>query len=139
MSVTLHTSHGEMKLELFVDDAPRTCANFLALCASGQYNDTKFHRNIAQFMIQGGDPTGSGKGGVSIYGSAFEDEFSPAQRHNQRGTLSMAKQRAKYQPKPVLSNREAVDAKHRPLKPITLLSTTIHANPFADRAGKLVL
>jgi peptidyl-prolyl cis-trans isomerase-like 3 len=71
--------------------AKLTCIeNFLALCASDYYNGTIFHRNIANFMIQGGDPTGKGKGGESIYGGNFEDEIRPALRHNGRGVLSMA-------------------------------------------------
>lgn len=64
--------------------------NFLALCASNYYDDTIFHRNIKGFIIQGGDPTGKGKGGQSIYGGHFEDEIRPALRHNARGILSMA-------------------------------------------------
>ncbi len=64
--------------------------NFLALCASSYYDSTTFHRNIAGFMIQGGDPTGKGKGGESIYGGNFEDEIRPTLRHNMRGIVSMA-------------------------------------------------
>ena len=58
MAVTLHTSLGDIKLEVFCDTAPRTSFNFLALCASNYYDKTIFHRNMAGFMIQGGDPTG---------------------------------------------------------------------------------
>ena len=61
MAVTLHTSHGEMKVEIFCDAVPRTCFNFLALAASGYYDGTLFHRNVRGFMLQGGDPTGSGE------------------------------------------------------------------------------
>ena len=64
--------------------------NFLALCASSYYDQTTFHRNIAGFMVQGGDPSEKGKGGESIYGSNFEDEIRPALRHNARGIVSMA-------------------------------------------------
>ena len=68
MSVTLHTTLGDLKLEIFCDTAPRTSFNFLALAASGAYDGTIFHRNIKQFMIQGGAPKGSnGKGGESIW------------------------------------------------------------------------
>ena len=63
MSVTLHTSLGDIKIEVFCDTAQRTAFNFLALCASGYYDGTIFHRNIKGFMIQGGDPTDTGKGG----------------------------------------------------------------------------
>ena len=90
MAVTLHTSHGNLKLELFVNEAPRTCANFLALAASGKYDSSLFHRNIPGFMIQGGDSTGTGKGGDSIWGGPFPDEFHPTLRHSRRGIVSMA-------------------------------------------------
>mmetsp|Transcript_8763 Transcript_8763/g.18214 ORF Transcript_8763/g.18214 Transcript_8763/m.18214 type:complete len:187 (-) Transcript_8763:41-601(-) len=90
MSVTLHTSLGNIKIEVFCDTAPRTAFNFLALCASGYYDGTTFHRNMKGFMIQGGDPTGTGKGGESIWGGAFEDEFHPDNTHDKRGQVSMA-------------------------------------------------
>lgn len=90
MSVTLHTSLGNIKCELFCDTAPRTSFNFLALAASGYYNGTTFHRNMRGFMIQGGDPTGTGKGGESIWGGTFEDEFHQNNTHDKRGMLSMA-------------------------------------------------
>ena len=61
MAVTLHTSHGEMKVEIFCDAVPRTCFNFLALASSGYYDGTPFHRNVRGFMLQGGDPTGTGE------------------------------------------------------------------------------
>ncbi len=57
-AVTLHTSLGDLKIEVFCEEVPRSAENFLALCASGYYNETIFHRNIRGFMIQGGDPTG---------------------------------------------------------------------------------
>ena len=72
---------------------PRTAENFLALCASGYYDGTVFHRNIKGFMIQGGDPTGSGKGGKSIYATPngkFNDEIVDSLRHHKRGIVSMA-------------------------------------------------
>eukprot|EP00756_Hemistasia_phaeocysticola_P036878 Hpha_TRINITY_DN16665_c0_g6::TRINITY_DN16665_c0_g6_i2::g.182207::m.182207/K12734/PPIL3; peptidyl-prolyl cis-trans isomerase-like 3 len=90
MSVTLHTSLGDLKLELHCDDAPRTCENFLALSASGYYDGTKFHRCIKNFIIQGGDPTGTGQGGTSIWGSFFKDEICQHLRHSSRGVVSMA-------------------------------------------------
>ena len=67
MSVTLHTTHGELKLEIFCDKTPLAAKNFLALCARCDYNNTIFHRNIRGFIIQGGDPSNTGKGGESIY------------------------------------------------------------------------
>ena len=72
MSVTLHSSLGDIKIEVFCDTAQRTAFNFLALCASGYYDGTSFHRNMKGFMVQGGDPTGTGKGGESIWGGKFQ-------------------------------------------------------------------
>ena len=90
MSVTLHTNIGDIKIEVFCDTAQRTSFNFLALCASGYYNGTTFHRNIKGFAIQGGDPTGTGKGGESIWGGKFEDEFHTDNTHDKRGQVSTA-------------------------------------------------
>ncbi|CAK0785817.1 hypothetical protein CVIRNUC_009029 [Coccomyxa viridis] len=95
MSVTLHTSLGDLKLEVFCEEVPRTAENFLALCGSGYYNETIFHRNIRGFMIQGGDPTGTGKGGKSIFPTAngkFADEIIDHAnlKHSKRGVVSMA-------------------------------------------------
>lgn len=78
MSLTLHTTLGPIKLELFLSSTPKTCENFLALAASNQYDNTIFHRNIKNFMVQGGDPTNTGKGGTSIYGGKFSDEIRSA-------------------------------------------------------------
>merc|ERR1711973_165122 len=90
MAVTLLTDYGDMKVELYCEDCPKTCENFLALCASGYYNSSLFHRNIKGFMVQTGDPSGNGKGGTSIWGDKFKDEIVPHLKHNSRGTLSMA-------------------------------------------------
>ena len=89
MAVTLHTSQGDLKVEVFCDTVHKTSENFLALCASGYYNGTVFHRNIKGFMIQTGDPEGDGTGGSSIWGKDFEDEFSSKRRHG-AFALSMA-------------------------------------------------
>lgn len=75
MSLTLHTSLGDIKIELECAAAPRLCENFLALAASGTYDGTLFHRNVLGFLVQGGDPTGTGKGGESIAGTKLADEF----------------------------------------------------------------
>ncbi|PAV87564.1 hypothetical protein WR25_00288 [Diploscapter pachys] len=77
MSVTLHTTIGDVKIELYCEQAPKTCENFLALCASDYYNGCTFHRNIKDFMVQTGDPTNTGKGGQSIWGQPFADELVP--------------------------------------------------------------
>ncbi|EER36803.1 peptidyl-prolyl cis-trans isomerase-like protein 1 [Histoplasma capsulatum H143] len=71
-------------------DTSMTCKNFATLAQRGYYNNVIFHRIIPNFMIQGGDPTGTGRGGSSIYGEKFEDEISPALKHTGAGVLSMA-------------------------------------------------
>mmetsp|Transcript_30590 Transcript_30590/g.44970 ORF Transcript_30590/g.44970 Transcript_30590/m.44970 type:complete len:133 (+) Transcript_30590:165-563(+) len=131
----------------------------MALCASGYYDNTKFHRNIKTFMLQGGDPTGTGKGGESIWGGAFEDEFHPENKHDRRGVLSMANKGPDtnksqffitYSQQPHLNNvysvfgrvidgmdvldaieRVPVGKKDRPTTDILIQSVIIHANPFA--------
>ncbi|KAI9703832.1 MAG: Peptidyl-prolyl cis-trans isomerase cyp10 [Candelina mexicana] len=162
MSVTLHTDVGDLKIEVFCESVPKTAENFLALCASSYYDGTTFHRNIRGFMVQGGDPTGKGKGGNSIYGSDFEDEIRPALRHNARGIVSMANRGPgtngsqfflTYAAAPHLDGKNTVfgriiegadttldimealevDKKYRPLEKITVKRVTIHANPLADQ------
>ncbi|AND79810.1 Cof-type HAD-IIB family hydrolase [Streptococcus pantholopis] len=86
---TIKTNMGNMTVKLFPDEAPKAVANFLALAKEGYYDDVIFHRIIPDFMIQGGDPTGTGRGGQSIYGESFADEFSE-KLYNLRGALSMA-------------------------------------------------
>ena len=86
---TIKTNHGDMRIKLFPEHAPKTVANFIALSKDGYYDGVIFHRIIKDFMIQGGDPTGTGMGGESIYGESFEDEFSE-ELYNVRGALSMA-------------------------------------------------
>ena len=86
---TIKTNHGDMRIKLFPEHAPKTVANFIALSKDGYYDGVIFHRIIKDFMIQGGDPTGTGMGGESIYGQSFEDEFSE-ELYNVRGALSMA-------------------------------------------------
>ncbi|KAF7457881.1 putative peptidyl-prolyl cis-trans isomerase [Cryptosporidium felis] len=98
MSIKLETNYGDLKFELYCSQCPKTCKNFLALAASGYYNNTIFHKNIKGFIIQGGDPTGTGKGGESIYGKYFEDEFNSELKHDRRGILSMAGKGASKKP-----------------------------------------
>ncbi|GAB4561295.1 MAG: peptidylprolyl isomerase [Anaerolineales bacterium] len=86
-TATISTDKGDMVLELFADKAPVTVNNFVFLAREGFYDGTIFHRVIADFMAQGGDPTGSGRGGP---GYRFQDEFHPSLRHNKPGILSMA-------------------------------------------------
>ena len=84
-NATLHTNHGAIAIELFDEDAPKTVENFLKLAGDGFYNGVVFHRIIPDFMIQGGDPTGTGTGGP---GYTFEDEFND--HKVERGALAMA-------------------------------------------------
>ncbi|MCJ1379944.1 Peptidyl-prolyl cis-trans isomerase cyp8 [Xylographa soralifera] len=84
------TSLGELNVELAPEFAPRAVWNFVQLSKKGYYNGVVFHRNIRNFMIQGGDPTGTGKGGQSIWGKNFQDEFEGPATHDARGVVSMA-------------------------------------------------
>jgi cyclophilin family peptidyl-prolyl cis-trans isomerase len=84
-AATLHTNHGPIAIELFADDAPKTVENFTRLARDGFYDGVIFHRVIPDFMIQGGDPTGTGTGGP---GYQFEDEFND--HPVERGALAMA-------------------------------------------------
>ncbi|KAG0645213.1 Peptidyl-prolyl cis-trans isomerase 1 [Hyphodiscus hymeniophilus] len=83
-------SQGTIVVELYHDHAPRTCKNFETLTRRGYYDSILFHRIIPNFMLQTGDPTGTGRGGQSIYGDKFADEISPALKHTGAGVLSMA-------------------------------------------------
>ena len=160
MSVTLNTSHGKIKLELFCELVPLACKNFLALCGNDTYNNTKFLRNIPGFIIQGGDPENTGKGGVSIYGKNFKDEFFPQLKHDRRGIVSMANSGPNtnntqffitYAKQSHLNNvftvfgrvidgfegldlmeKEPTDGNDKPLNDIVLYNVTIHANPIAE-------
>lgn len=89
MVAVMHTNMGDIEIKLFPQNAPKTVENFTTHAKNGYYNGLIFHRVINDFMIQGGDPTGTGMGGESIWGNSFEDEFDP-QLHNLRGALCMA-------------------------------------------------
>ncbi|XP_061434653.1 peptidyl-prolyl cis-trans isomerase-like 3 isoform X1 [Lethenteron reissneri] len=160
VAVTLHTDLGDLKLELFCEQAPRACENFLALCASDYYNGCIFHRNIKGFMVQTGDPTGTGKGGNSIWGRKFDDEFNEHLKHNVRGVVTMANSGPNtnssqffitYAKQPHLDMKYTIFGKvidgldtldelekisvhektFRPLTDVRLKSVRIHANPLA--------
>ncbi|MDF1879721.1 peptidylprolyl isomerase [Sulfurimonas sp. MAG313] len=88
--VIFETTQGNITFELYPDVAPKAVENFLGHVKSGYYNGIIFHRIIKGFMIQGGDPTGTGRGGESIWKQAFEDEFAPNLVFNSRGILAMA-------------------------------------------------
>lgn len=156
----MHTDVGDIKLELYCEDCPKTCENFLALCASDYYNNNLFHRNIKGFIVQTGDPTGTGKGGTSIWNRKFEDEFKDNLRHNERGMMSMANSGPNtnasqffltYAAQPhldlkytmfgrVIDGFDALDEleklpvhpkTYKPLIEKRINSVTIHANPLA--------
>ncbi|PFH48744.1 hypothetical protein AMATHDRAFT_149163, partial [Amanita thiersii Skay4041] len=163
-AVTLHTTLGDLKIEVFCETVPKTAENFLALCASNYYDDCIFHRNIKGFMIQTGDPTGTGKGGQSIWGDTFQDEVrSTLKKFNARGVVAMANSGPDtnksqffiaYSKQPHLDGkytifgkvidggdstldameRVPVSNKNRPVSEIKLTHITIHANPIADAA-----
>lgn len=88
--VQFDTSIGTFVVELYYRHAPRTCYNMAALAHAGYYDGTVFHRVIRDFMVQGGDPTGTGRGGESIYGGKFEDEITRNLKHTGAGVVSMA-------------------------------------------------
>jgi peptidyl-prolyl cis-trans isomerase-like 3 len=161
MSVTLHTSLGDLKVELACEWAPRMSRNFLALCAAHVYDDTVFHRCIAGFMVQGGDPSGTGKRGESADGGLIRDEFHPKLLHDARGVLAFANRGPDTVGSQfyitfgeaahlnnvnsvfgrIIDGWDVLDAiektpigqKHRPINDIVLERVTIHANPIADR------
>uniref|UniRef100_A0A1B6GEJ9 Peptidyl-prolyl cis-trans isomerase n=1 Tax=Cuerna arida TaxID=1464854 RepID=A0A1B6GEJ9_9HEMI len=160
MSVTVHTDLGDLKIELFCESCPKTCENFLALCASDYYKGCFFHRNIKGFIVQTGDPTNTGKGGNSIWGRKFEDEFKENLKHIERGMVSMANNGPNtnasqffitYQSQPHLDLKYTLFGKvidgfdtldeleklpvnpknYRPLTDTRINGVTIHANPLA--------
>jgi len=88
--VVLETTQGKIEIRLFPEVAPRACENFIGLVEKGYYNGLVFHRVIKGFMLQGGDPTGIGAGGESIWGREFEDEVSPNVKFDKPGLLAMA-------------------------------------------------
>ena len=90
IQAVLETTAGKITLDLFPEVAPKAVENFVTHINNGYYNGTIFHRTIRKFMIQGGDPTGSGKGGESIWGEDFEDEIAKGYAFDKAGVLAMA-------------------------------------------------
>jgi cyclophilin family peptidyl-prolyl cis-trans isomerase len=92
--VVIKTNQGTIRFELLETEAPKTTENFITLAEKGYYDGVIFHRTIKGFMIQGGDPTGTGRGGQSAWGGRFNDEINPAstlyQKGYQPGTVAMA-------------------------------------------------
>ena len=159
--VRLHTNMGDLNIELHCESAPRTCENFITLAEKGYYDGVKFHRSIKNFMLQGGDPTGTGRGGHCIWGEKFNDEFQGNHhRHVDRGVLSMANSGKNtngsqffitYKPTPHLDNKHTVfgrvvggmetlqriedvptDAMDRPTQTVKITSCTVFANPYTE-------
>ena len=114
--VKIKTTHGDMTFKLFEKDIPKAVENFLTHARNGYYKGIIFHRVIKDFMIQGGDPTGTGMGGESIWGPKFEDEFSK-ELFNLYGALSMAN----AGPNTNGSQFFIVTAKHVPAQMLTQL------------------
>ncbi|KRZ92695.1 Peptidyl-prolyl cis-trans isomerase-like 1, partial [Trichinella sp. T8] len=88
--VFLETSMGNITVELYWEHAPKACRNFAELAQLGYYDKTIFHRVISEALVQGGDPTGTGRGGTSVYGAPFEDEIDDRLKHTGAGIISMA-------------------------------------------------
>ena len=158
--VEICTNLGNIMINLHCDFVPKTWENFIELCESGYYNKTIFHRLIPNFMIQGGDPTGTGTGGMSYFGKNFEDEFHTKLSHSKRGVVSMANSGANtngsqfyitfapwnhldgkhsvfgevIEGKEVLDILEVVPTEpgDRPSKKIRIIETIVHCNPFRD-------
>ena len=157
----ISTNHGDLNVELRPEFAPHAVWNFVQLAKKGYYNGVVFHRNIRNFMIQGGDPSGTGKGGQSIWGKNFKDEFDGPLKHDVRGVVSMANKgkdtnssqffilyrAAKHLDRKhaifgqvvggldVLSNLENVpvsDSDNRPLEDIEMKDVVIFVDPFEE-------
>jgi peptidylprolyl isomerase len=88
--VVFETNKGLIEIELYPNIAPKACENMIGLVKKGYYDGLIFHRVIKDFMIQGGDPTGTGRGGESLWGRSFEDEVSPSVTFDRKGLLAMA-------------------------------------------------
>ena len=156
----IETNLGDLNIELQTEYAPRAVWNFVRLAQTGYYRGVAFHRNIKNFMIQGGDPTGTGRGGQSIWGKNFQDEFDGPLTHDARGVLSMANKGKNtnssqffvtYRPAKhldrkhtifgrvvggldVLAKMEAAptDGSDRPLNKIVIRDVVVYVNPFEE-------
>ncbi|KAL0930767.1 uncharacterized protein CTRU02_213502 [Colletotrichum truncatum] len=156
----IETNLGDLNIELYPEFAPRAVWNFTRLAQKGYYRGVTFHRNIKNFMVQGGDPSGTGKGGTSIWGKNFQDEFDGPLTHNARGILSMANKGKNtnssqffiiYRPTKHLDNKHTVfgkvvggldvlskiedvptDGSDRPLNRIVMKEVVIYLDPFEE-------
>uniref|UniRef100_A0A6B2L5H7 PPIase cyclophilin-type domain-containing protein n=1 Tax=Arcella intermedia TaxID=1963864 RepID=A0A6B2L5H7_9EUKA len=159
--VVLHTTVGPLDIELWSTQVPKACRNFIQLCLEGYYDGTIFHRIVKDYLVQGGDPTGSGTGGESIYGEPFKDEFHSRLRFSHRGIVSCASFGRDQNgsqffitlgPAPELDKRNTifgkvtgeslfnllnmnsleVDGNERPKKPPVIKRVEVLWNPFED-------
>jgi len=156
----IRTTLGELTIELLPEHAPKAVYNFVKLAQRGYYNGIIIHRNIKNFMMQTGDPTGTGRGGASIWGKNFEDEFEGPLRHDTRGVMSMANKGKDtnssqffitYRKVPHLDRKHSIfgrvaegmdvlkaiedsstDEKDRPLEQIKMLDVKVLVDPFED-------
>ncbi|KAJ6643442.1 Spliceosome-associated protein CWC27 like [Pseudolycoriella hygida] len=165
--VILKTTVGEIDVELWTRETPKTCRNFIQLCMEGYYNNTIFHRVVKGFIVQGGDPNGDGTGGESIYGATFKDEFHSRLRFTRRGLLAMANsgrddnasqffftlgEAMELQNKHTIFGKVTgdtvfnmlkleegiVDHNERPMYPHKILKAEILLNPFNDIVPRMV-
>lgn len=159
--VMMKTSIGDIDIELWTKEAPKACRNFIKLCYDNYYNNTIFHRIVKDFIVQGGDPLGTGEGGESIYGRPFKDEFHSRLRFCRRGLVAMANAGKDdngsqffftLAATPELQNKHTIfgkvtgetlynvlkfeecliDKDDRPVYPPKILKTQVLTNPFED-------
>uniref|UniRef100_A0A8D0HJ32 Spliceosome-associated protein CWC27 homolog n=1 Tax=Sphenodon punctatus TaxID=8508 RepID=A0A8D0HJ32_SPHPU len=159
--VLLKTTAGDIDIELWSKEAPKACRNFIQLCMEDYYDNTAFHRVVPGFIVQGGDPTGTGSGGESVYGAPFKDEFHSRLRFNRRGLVAMANAGAHDNGSQFfftlgradeLNNKHTIfgkitgdtvynmlrlaevetDREERPLNPHKIKTTEVLFNPFDD-------
>lgn len=156
----METNLGDLTVELQTETAPKAVWNFVKLAKKGSYKGVAFHRNIKNFMIQGGDPTGTGRGGTSIWGKNFADEFDGPLTHDARGIMSMANKGKNtnssqffilYRPAKHLDNKHTIFAKvvggldvlakmeavptdgsDRPLNKIVIKDVVVFVDPFEE-------
>jgi len=156
----IETNLGDLNIELQTETAPKAVWNFIRLAQKGYYDNIAFHRNIRNFMIQGGDPTGTGRGGSSIWGKNFEDEFDGPLTHNARGMMSMANKGKNtnssqffitYKPASHLDRKHTIfgkvvggmdvlakmedvptDGSDRPLHKIVMKNVVVYVDPFEE-------
>ena len=165
--IIITTTKGDIEIEFWPKECPKTVRNFIQLCMEGYYDNTIFHRLVPGFILQGGDPTGTGEGGESIYGSPFPDEFHSRLRFTHRGLLAMANKGPNTNTSQFfftldrtedLNRRNTifgkivgdtlynvigmgelqVDNNERPLNPPRILKIQILSNPFEDIVPRII-